>query len=62
MIDSYTSHKIVNHTYFTQVVTLYGERLSLEEAEELLSEADMDGDGKLDFEEFVKMMSWDLDK
>ena len=45
-----------------QVVTLYGERLSLEEAEELLSEADMDGDGKLDFSEFVKMMSWDLDK
>ena len=45
-----------------QVVTLYGERLSLEEAEELLSEADMDGDGKLDFAEFVKMMSWDLDK
>ena len=43
-----------------QVVTLYGERLSLEEAEELLSEADLDGDGKLDFQEFVKMMSWDL--
>ena len=48
--------------FVIQVVTLYGERLSLEEAEELLSEADMDGDGKLDFEEFVKMMSWDLDK
>ena len=46
--------------YFVQVVTLYGERLSLEEAEELLSEADLDGDGKLDFQEFVKMMSWDL--
>ena len=43
-----------------KVVTLYGERLSLEEAEELLNEADMDGDGKLDFDEFVKMMSWDL--
>ena len=34
----------------------------MEEAEELLNEADMDGDGKLDFAEFVKMMSWDLDK
>ena len=52
--------KIFKTKDVVQVVTLYGERLSLEEAEELLSEADLDGDGKLDFQEFVKMMSWDL--
>jgi hypothetical protein len=44
-----------------QVVTQYGARLTLEEAEELLHEADLDGDGKLDYTEFVQMMSWDLD-
>ena len=46
---------------FFQVVTQYGARLTLEEAEELLHEADLDGDGKLDYTEFVQMMSWDLD-
>jgi len=44
-----------------KVVTQYGARLSLEEAEELLHEADLDGDGKLNYNEFVQMMSWDLD-
>ena len=38
------------------VVTLYGDKLSQEEAEELLREADQNGDGKLDYNEFVRMM------
>ena len=47
--------------FCSQVVTQYGARLTLEEAEELLKEADLDGDGKLNYNEFVQMMSWDLD-
>lgn len=33
-----------------------GEKLSDEEVEQMIKEADMDGDGQVDFDEFVKMM------
>lgn len=37
-----------------------GERLSHEEAEQMVREADLDGDGLVSYEEFVRMMmlSW----
>lgn len=40
----------------TQVLTRMGEALTAEEAAEFMKEADLDGDGKLDYNEFVKMM------
>ena len=33
-----------------------GERLTEEEVEEMIREADVDGDGQVNYEEFVKMM------
>ncbi|XP_033736503.1 calmodulin-like [Pecten maximus] len=34
-----------------------GEKLSLAEAEEMIREADIDGDGQIDYKEYVKMMT-----
>lgn len=33
-----------------------GERLTEEEVEEMIKEADVDGDGQVNYDEFVKMM------
>ena len=38
------------------VMTNLGEKLTIEEAEEMIGEADLDGDGQINYEEFVKMM------
>lgn len=38
------------------MVTRMGEVLTSAEADEFMREADSDGDGKLDYNEFVKMM------
>ena len=40
----------------TDVLLKIGEKLSQEEVEELMSEADIDGDGNVNYEEFVAML------
>ena len=46
---------------FRTVVTSYGSmKLSAEDADEMLSSADFDGDGLIDYEEFVKMFTEEM--
>ena len=40
-----------------QVMTNLGEKLSEEEVEMMIKEADIDGDGLVNYEEFISMMN-----
>ena len=44
------------HPDLFQVLTTLGDKLTEEESEELISEADIDGDGNVNYEEFVTML------
>ena len=43
------------------MTTTLGEGLTKEELEQFMAEADIDGDGKLNYDEFVKVMTKDWD-
>ena len=49
-------HGYISVVDLKDVLTLMGERLSLEECEELLEEADIDRDGNIFYDEFIAMI------
>ncbi|KAL4393549.1 hypothetical protein AHAS_Ahas02G0063100 [Arachis hypogaea] len=46
----------ISATELRHVMMKMGERLTDEEAEEMIREADLDGDGQVSYEEFARMM------
>lgn len=69
VFDKVISNTISQISYFLQdgngfisaaelrhVMTNLGEKLTDEEVDEMIREADVDGDGQINYEEFVKMM------
>jgi len=50
-----SSHSVDN-LQLRQVMINLGERLTEEEAEQMIREADVDGDGLVSYEEFARMM------
>lgn len=47
----------ISREYFRHIMTTMGERLTDEEVDEMLDEADADGDGEIDITEFTQMIS-----
>ncbi|PSR92769.1 Calmodulin-like protein [Actinidia chinensis var. chinensis] len=47
----------ISATELRQVMINLGEKLSDEEVDQMIKEADLDGDGQVNFDEFVKMMT-----
>ncbi|KAL7413189.1 putative calmodulin [Mrakia frigida] len=46
----------ISATNLKEVMVNLGEKVTLQEVEEMIKEADLDGDGSINYEEFVKMM------
>nr|POE67941.1 calmodulin-like protein 8 [Quercus suber] len=46
----------ISATELRHVMINLGEKLTDEEVEQMIREADLDGDGQVNYEEFVKMM------
>lgn len=47
---------LISSTELRHIMTTLGDRLTDEEVDEMIREADIDGDGYINYEEFVRMM------
>jgi calmodulin len=47
---------LISSTELRHIMTTLGDKLTEEEVEEMIREADIDGDGFINYEEFVRMM------
>jgi calmodulin len=54
--SSLTPSSYISAAELRHVMTNLGEKLTDEEVDEMIKEADVDGDGQINYEEFVKMM------
>ena len=55
-IIRYQKQGFISAAELRHVMTNLGEKLTDEEVDEMIREADVDGDGQINYEEFVKMM------
>lgn len=49
-------HGNISNTKLRHVLTTYGETMSGKEVEEMIKEADIDGNGKIKYEEFTRLL------
>ena len=47
---------MISSTELRHIMTTLGDKLTEEEVDEMIREADIDGDGCINYEEFVRMM------
>ena len=56
VFDNKDGSGFISASELREVMTGLGEELTEMEVDEMIAEADVDGDGQINYEEFVKMM------